>query len=251
VETIGQAELESGTATTRATGYLWFSMTKVVTATAVMRLVDHGKLGLDVPVADLYEPFRGLRPTERAARVTVRHLLSHSSGLANPIPLRWVHPAEHPAPDPEQFLVRLLHEHGRLGFDPGSRASHSNVGYLVLGQLITHLAGQPFIEYVREKILQPLEMTNTGFSYLEQSPYAVGYHRRRSLLTPLLPRLLPPGILGPRIGGYVSFCRFTVDGAAYGGLLVRSPTPPGSFACIFRTENLMAFASSPQNPPDR
>lgn len=219
LEAIGQADLESGIWATPATSYPWFSMTKIVTATAVMHLVDHGKLSLDVPVTDIYEPFRELRPAERATRVTVRHLLSHSSGLANPIPLRWVHPADQPALDPEQFLGRLLRQHRRLRFDPGSRASYSNVGFLVLGQLITSVAGRPFTEYVREELFQPLEMIDTSFSYSDQSPPAVGYHRRRSLLTPLLPRLLPPGILGPQIDDYVSFRRFVVDGAAYGGII--------------------------------
>ena len=73
-------------------------MTKLVTATAAMQLVDEGLLDLDAPVARYYEPFNMTRPAGRAEAATVRHLLCHSSGLANPLPLRWVHPAMEPGP---------------------------------------------------------------------------------------------------------------------------------------------------------
>jgi CubicO group peptidase (beta-lactamase class C family) len=77
----GVADLATGSPATPRTSYLWFSMTKIVTATAVMRLAEGGKLDLDAP-ADEY--FRGLKGVSPLTPVTVRHLLSHSSGLANP-----------------------------------------------------------------------------------------------------------------------------------------------------------------------
>jgi CubicO group peptidase (beta-lactamase class C family) len=93
----GLADLARGTAARVDTLYLWFSMTKLVTATAAMTLVDDGLLDLDEPVRRWLPEF----PPERdgARPVRVRHLLSHSSGLANPMPLRWVHPAEQPGLD--------------------------------------------------------------------------------------------------------------------------------------------------------
>ena len=81
----GFADLATSTPATPATSYLWFSMTKIVTATAVMRLAEGGKLDLDAP-ADEY--FRGFKVVSQPTPVTVRHLLSHSSGLANPLPIR-------------------------------------------------------------------------------------------------------------------------------------------------------------------
>lgn len=77
----GVADLATGSPATPRTSYLWFSMTKIVTATAVMSLAEGGKLDLDAP-ADEY--FRGLKGVSQPTPVTVRHLLSHSSGLANP-----------------------------------------------------------------------------------------------------------------------------------------------------------------------
>lgn len=66
--------------------YPWFSMTKMVTATAVMQLVEHGQLHLDDSATDYLPEHTALFRPERYPAVTIRHLLGHSSGLANPIP---------------------------------------------------------------------------------------------------------------------------------------------------------------------
>jgi CubicO group peptidase (beta-lactamase class C family) len=213
----GLADLARGTAARVDTLYLWFSMTKLVTATAAMTLVDDGRLDLDEPVRRWLPEF----PPERdgARPVRVRHLLSHSSGLANPMPLRWVHLADQPGLDSRELTLRLLRRHRRLRFPPGQRASYSNLGYLALGEVIAAAAGRPFNEHVRDRVLRPLEMATTGFGYPVDATArrATGYHPRRSPMTPLLRALLPPGILGPRAGRFVSFQPFLVDGAAYGG----------------------------------
>ena len=92
----GFADLATSTPATPASSYLWFSMTKIVTATAVMRLAESGDLDLDAP-ADEY--FRGFEVVSQPTPVSVRHLLGHSSGLANPLPIRWVRPADAPTSD--------------------------------------------------------------------------------------------------------------------------------------------------------
>ncbi|HZD02638.1 MAG TPA: serine hydrolase domain-containing protein [Actinomycetes bacterium] len=65
----------------------WFSMTKIVTATTAMRLVERGMLDLDEPIVHQVASMRRLRPASRAGRTTARHLLTHSAGLANPMPV--------------------------------------------------------------------------------------------------------------------------------------------------------------------
>jgi CubicO group peptidase (beta-lactamase class C family) len=195
----GVADLGNGTPVGPSTAFLWFSMTKVVTATAVMQLVDEGRLGLDDPVNRYYAPFTVVR---QPTLVTVRHLLSHSSGLANPIPLRWVHPADAPEPHHATLVQRLLTRYVRLSFRPGDRARYSNLGYLVLGEVIAQVAGSTYEDYVRQRILAPLGMTHTGFSYGETgtSPAAVGYQRLAPALTPVLRALLPPGLVASTTG---------------------------------------------------
>src|SRR5919206_2949990 len=95
-EGFGLADLRTRRPAAARTIYLWFSMTKIVTATAVMQLVDRGRLDLDGAAADyLPEHARLLRPVGQPP-VTIRHLLGHSAGPANPLPIRWVHPIDAP-----------------------------------------------------------------------------------------------------------------------------------------------------------
>jgi CubicO group peptidase (beta-lactamase class C family) len=214
----GIADLAAVSPATPRTAYLWFSMTKIVTATATMRLAEGGKLDLDAP-ADEY--FRGFKVVSQPAPVTVRHLLSHSSGLANPLPIRWVRSAEAPEPDRGAFVGRLLAKHRRLKSVPGERAAYSNLGYLVLGEVISAVAGVGYEEYVRDEILSPLGMERTGFSYPEPAGggAATGYQPLPKPLTPLLRAALPRGVVGQRRGKYVAFNPFYVEGPAYGGLV--------------------------------
>jgi CubicO group peptidase (beta-lactamase class C family) len=214
----GFADLATSSPATSATSYLWFSMTKIVTATAVMRLAEGGNLDLDAP-ADEY--FRGLKVVSQPTPVTVRHLLSHSSGLANPLPIRWVRPADAPDPDHGAFVCRLLAKHRKLKSVPGERAGYSNLGYLVLGQVVSEVSGTGYEEHVRREILSPLGMERTGFSYPQPTGdgAATGYQPLPKPLTPLLRAALPMGVVGPRQGSYASFEPFYVKGPAYGGLV--------------------------------
>jgi CubicO group peptidase (beta-lactamase class C family) len=214
----GFASIATSTPATPSTNYLWFSMTKIVTATAVMRLAEDGNLDLDAP-ADEY--FRGFKVVSQPVPVTVRHLLSHSSGLANPLPIRWVRPAGTPAPDQRAFVNRLLAKHRKLRFTPGEHASYSNLGYLVLGEVISQVSNARYEEYVGEEILAPLGMDYTGFAYQDPAQHeaATGYQPLWRPLTPLFRRVLPHGVVGSRQGRYITFNPFYVNGSAYGGLV--------------------------------
>ncbi|HSL01428.1 MAG TPA: serine hydrolase domain-containing protein [Rubrobacteraceae bacterium] len=214
----GLADLATSTPATPQTSYLWFSMTKIVTATAVMRLAESGNLDLDAP-ADEY--FRGFKVVSQPTPVTVRHLLSHTSGLANPLPIRWVRPADSLASDHSTFVSRLLAKNRNLKYVPGERARYSNLGYLVLGEVISEVTGLSYEDYVRREILSPLRMDRTGFSYPEPAGAgpAIGYHPLWKPLTPLFRAALPRGVVGSRQGRYVSFNPFYVMGPAYGGLV--------------------------------
>jgi CubicO group peptidase (beta-lactamase class C family) len=155
VKAFGLADIAAQTPATPETAYMWFSMTKIVTATAIMQLCDRGQLHLDDPVS------RYIRNFPKAANskpVTIRHLLSHSSGLGNPIPVKWVHLANTAGPDQSEFLNDLLAKHGRLKSNPGEKASYSNIGYVALGVIITAVSGEPYGDYIIENILKPLDM---------------------------------------------------------------------------------------------
>jgi CubicO group peptidase (beta-lactamase class C family) len=215
----GFADLGTSAPATPRTAYLWFSMTKIVTATAAMRLAEGGDLDLDAPVTDYFPAFSVV---SQPVQVTGRHLLGHSSGLVNPVPIRWVRPAGAPPPDQRAFLGRLLSRHRRLRFVPGERAAYSNLGYLVLGEVISAVAGMSYEEYVREGVLLSLGMPGTGFAYQNldaDDGAATGYQRLWRPLTPFFRAALPRGVVGRRQGAYVAFEPFYVNGPAYGGLV--------------------------------
>jgi CubicO group peptidase (beta-lactamase class C family) len=212
---MGPADLASGAPMRTDLAIPWFSMTKIATATLAMRLVERGVLELDGAVLPLVPSVQVLRPSEWAARITVRHLLQHASGLANPIPVVWIHPVDQPAPDADAFLSGLLRKHAKLRFEPGTRSSYSNVGTLVLGAAISAAVGRPYIDVAREEVLEPVGMSHTGFTFSPDVDAATGYHPRWSPMRLLLPRW----VTGTSVGRWMGFTRFVLDGAAYGGLI--------------------------------
>ena len=112
------------------------------------------------------------------------------------------------------FLGGLLARHGKLRFEPGSRASYSNVGPLVLAAALASAAGQPFTELADEQTLVPLGMGGTAFTVTSQMrPHpAVGHHPR---LSPMRLRW----VIGAPAGRWVTLRPFEVDGPAYSGLV--------------------------------
>jgi len=218
-EAVGFANIATRAPVGLETVFLWFSMTKIVTATAAMQLVERGRLKLDTPVEHYLPEFP--RPRAGWPEVQVRHLLNHSAGLANPIPVRWVHPADRPAREPHEFTLELLARYGKLRFPAGSKASYSNLGYIALGEVISAAAGEQYEDYVRANILRPLGMRRTDFAYRPdmRADAATGYQSRLSPLTPLFRWMLPNGITGENRGRFLAFLPFCVDGPAYGGLI--------------------------------
>jgi CubicO group peptidase (beta-lactamase class C family) len=211
----GYADASSLTPATAGTAYPWFSMTKPVTATAAHRLSDEGRLDLHAPVHEYLPWLRAPGPVQP----TVWQLLSHSAGLGNPLPVRWIHPADTPGPDQERMLRQLMARRRPFRYRVGGTGHYSNVGYLVAAQIISQVSGEPFTSYVQREILTRLGMDSTGFSYPPGRQAATGYVRLPRPLAPALARILPPGTLGPRHGDYSSLNPFLVDGAGYGGLV--------------------------------
>ncbi len=139
----GFANLAAGRPLLTGTTMMAYSMSKTITAAAILQLVERGRLGLDDPIA------RHLAWQPYGTAITIRHLLSHTSGIPNPIPLRWVHPAEAHASFNEQEALRaVLRRHARLGFAPGTRFAYSNIGYWLCGAIVEAVTGQPFASYV-------------------------------------------------------------------------------------------------------
>jgi CubicO group peptidase (beta-lactamase class C family) len=231
----GSADLDSRSAAAADTAYPWFSMTKPVTATAALRLADQGLLDLHAPVHE----YVGWLRAPGLAQPTMWQLLTHSSGLGNPLPVKWIHPAGAPGPDQEEMLRKLMARRRPFRHPVGGTGHYSNVGYLAAAQIISKVAGESFPSYVRREILTPPGMDATGFSYLPGHQAATGYVRIPRLLAPVLAGILPAGTLGPRYGAYSSLNPFLVDGAGYGGL-VGTVLDAAKFARLHLNDGLVA-----------
>jgi CubicO group peptidase (beta-lactamase class C family) len=211
----GAADLTAQTPATPRTQYLWFSMSKIVTATAAMALADAGRLDLDAPVHEYVEDVRAPGPKQPSTR----QLLNHTSGLGNPVPVRWAHLADHPSPDPAELLRRLLSRRRAFRYPVGAQARYSNLGYLAAGAVVAAAAGETFEDYVVGHLLEPTGMSGSGYRYRSGAPAATGYVRAPRVTTPLLRRVLPAGVVGRRQGRYLSLNPFYVDGPSYGGVV--------------------------------
>ncbi|MEU9357983.1 serine hydrolase domain-containing protein [Streptomyces sp. NPDC048301] len=130
------------------TMFAFGSVTKAFTATLALQLVADGDVGLDEPMADLLPSWRRTR-SKALARITLRHLLSHTAGLV----------ADHQLADMgDRSLARYAASVADLPVlcAPGSRFSYANTGYNVVGQLIEELSGMPWQTALREFLLEPL-----------------------------------------------------------------------------------------------
>src|SRR6185295_10728437 len=146
------------------------SITKPVTAAAAMTLVDAGKLGLEDPVEKYLPEFREQQDTNGTHHViTIRQLMSHTSGLVpNPPTRRSAWPIGGPLDDfwLEQNLPEIVGTivRSQLRFKPGSKFEYSNSALFVLGRVIEVVSGKPYAALVKEKILEPLRMTDTYYA---------------------------------------------------------------------------------------
>jgi CubicO group peptidase (beta-lactamase class C family) len=209
----GRADLGDAREAAAATPFAWFSLTKLFTAAAVMQLVESGRVDLDAPVARYLPEVRLSRDGREA---TVRHLLSHASGLPDPIPITWIHLASEPGPGLDPLVRERMGTAPELKFEPGAKSSYSNLGYLLLGQVIERVSGERYEEYVGRHVLAPLGCRAASFGV--PGDRATGYQRKWSLMGIAARWMLNDRFFDGTVDGYLALRPFTVDGAPYGGL---------------------------------
>ena len=212
----GWADVAGRVPVSGVTTYNAFSVTKTVTALAVLQLVEADMVDLDRPAADYLPDFP--YPPE----ITVRELLTHSAGIPNPIPLRWTHlAAEHPAFDRDAFFAERFAENPAVDAAPGEQFAYSNLGYQLLGQLIERVSGQRYEEYVTDRVLAPLGTSPAELGFSVESPaHATGYHRRWSFSYLALGFLMDTDrYIGPSEEGWMPFRPYYLNGPSYGGLV--------------------------------
>src|SRR5437868_109240 len=166
----GSAKLEPRAAATRDMRYAIGSISKQFTATAILLLHQDGKLKLDDPVSKFIP---GLT---RGNEVTVRQLLSHTSGYQDFWPQDYVMPGMLVATTPQAIADAWAKK--PLDFEPGSRWQYSNTNYTLAGMVVEKAAGMPFFQFVRTRILQPVGLSSASdFDVNPRAATATGYIR--------------------------------------------------------------------------
>ena len=156
IDAVGHASIKAATPM-RPDSLMWVaSMTKPITATAIMMLADEGKLRVDDPVAKHLPEFASLD------NITLKHLLTHTSGLA-----------DKPRGASAKTLGELvaLYPKQPVRFAPGSKWEYSNPGINTLGRIVEVVSGTEFEKFLQDRLFQPLGMRDTTF---HPSPEQVG-----------------------------------------------------------------------------
>jgi CubicO group peptidase (beta-lactamase class C family) len=146
----GMANYEVGASNTGDTRFRIASLTKTFTAAAIVMLKERGLLSFD----DHLDKF--LPDYPNAEKIKIQHLLAHSAGIANP-------------DYPDIFFKNLTldelidsFKNKPLEFEPGSRGQYSSAGYVLLARIVEKASGQPYDDFLRENIFEPLKMSHTG-----------------------------------------------------------------------------------------
>ncbi|HEY2013453.1 MAG TPA: serine hydrolase domain-containing protein, partial [Bryobacteraceae bacterium] len=150
VRAYGDARLEPRVPARPEMRYKIGSITKQFVATAVLMLVEKGKLSLDDPVS------RYIPGLTRGSEISIRQLLSHTSGYQDYYPLDYVAP----------FMAKPITRQGildtwakkPLDFDPGTEWQYSNTNFTIAGLIIEKLSGQPLFDFLRAQVFEPLAM---------------------------------------------------------------------------------------------
>jgi len=222
----GLRDLASAVEVTPKTIFGVASLTKSITAIAVAKLVDQGKVNFDDPVVKHLSEFR-LPGGADASAVTIRHLLTHTSGMPALDALR-VSFQSHSSPDPSDPMPvplaetpintysQLMAYIGRRDVpvldQPGRIFNYSNEAYAILGALVRRVSGMTFAAFVRRHVLEPLGMENSTMSFeemYEHEEVAILYTKRGdgSLLAstrwPCAPAMQAAGRMKSTVGDFI------------------------------------------------
>jgi CubicO group peptidase (beta-lactamase class C family) len=165
LEAFGLADIASGRPMRKDSVFWIASMTKPITAMGVLMLVEEGKVGLDDPVEKYLGSFKGQQlatptgPVPAPRPVTVRDLLTHTSGLSAASLTAANQPVD------TIPLAAMVDHSGRtpLISAPGAKWAYSNTGINALGRIIEVVSGQPYADFVQKRFFDPLDMNSTSF----------------------------------------------------------------------------------------
>jgi CubicO group peptidase (beta-lactamase class C family) len=163
---IGYTDIEKKTPVTSSSLFRIASMSKSFAAMAVLKLRDEGKLNLDDPAYFYIPELKNLKyPTADAPHITVRHLLSHGAGFPEDNP--W---GDRQLADNDKDLMELIGKQVSFSNPPGIAYEYSNLGFALLGKIITKVSGMRYQDYIKKNIWEPLGMKTTTYEYGDVAP---------------------------------------------------------------------------------
>jgi CubicO group peptidase (beta-lactamase class C family) len=156
-ESFGAANREWDVPNTADTKFRLGSITKQFTATAILQLAEQGKLSVDDPISKYYAD-----APPAWAKVTIKHLLTHTSGIPSYTALPNFFEKNSKLPLTPEEIVKLTRDLP-LEFEPGAKYNYDNTGYILLGYVIEKVSGETYADYVAKHIFAPLGMKDTGY----------------------------------------------------------------------------------------
>ena len=189
-----------------------FSMTKTITAIAILQLVENGKINID-DKASIYVK----HPYSKA--IAVKQLINHTSGIPNPIPLKWVHLAKtHSEFNETKALEYILAKHPNSEGTPNENYKYSNIGYWLLGEIIEKVTGQKYTTYITQNIFTKLGLTNEEIGFLLKNNSTKGYLKKWSFMNIFGHFFVDKNTLGATEGKWVNVKDVYLNGASFGGV---------------------------------
>jgi len=153
IKTYGMAHIEKDTPVTPQTNFRLASVTKQFTAMCIMMLAERGKLDYDTHLTDIFPDF-----PRYGSKITVRHILQHTSGL---IAYEDLIPDTATVQVLDTDVLQMMKEQDSTWFEPGTAYRYSNTGYAVLAMIVEKLSGLTFPQFLEQNIFRPLGMTNS------------------------------------------------------------------------------------------
>lgn len=216
----GYADSENNEPVTDATMFQIASVSKTITATAVMQLVENGTIELDDDIND-YLPFRVIHPKYPDTPITFRMLLSHTSGIDN----NWevyetLYTTNSGGGDSpislEEFMRQFLLPDGKwydgeknfTAKEPGTEFAYSNIGYGLLGYLVEVITKTPFPDYSQTHIFDPIGMTSTKWLHQDledNAQLATLYESKGKPIVPYSFPTYPDGGLKTTVSDFAAF----------------------------------------------
>lgn len=225
---LGVQSLDTATPVSPGSVFCVASITKCFVATAVMQLVEQGKICLDAPLIQ-YLPYFKL-DDERYPSITIRQMLSHTSGMPDMEESEYDQLVAHPEYDEgaaERYIRGLSPR--KMAATPGERFLYSNIAYNVLGGVISAVSGQTFEAYMKEHVLLPAGMTDSTLFYPEiaQDRLAVPHLRSPAMIVnPVYPYHradAPASFLHSTVVDMCHWCCACLNRGVYAGQRLLTP----------------------------